>query len=92
LGACALLAGFHPFLFRYLNNDTSMAGFITTVKNSRPSTHWKDFSKSNEVTTLKKAIIDVQKESNRGNSSGLARQLCERMKKRPTLYEMQHLI
>ena len=72
--------------------NKSMANFLITVKNSLPSTHWKYFSKRSEVTILKKAIIDVQKNSNRGNSSSLARQLCERMKKRPTLYEMSHLI
>ena len=72
--------------------NKSMADFITTVKNSRPSTHWRDFSKSNEVTILKKAILDVQKDINKGNVSTFARKFCARMAKRPTLYEMSHLI
>jgi hypothetical protein len=67
--------------------NKSMADFITTVKNSRPSTtHWRNFSKSNEVTILKKAILDVQKDINKGNVSTFARKVCARMAKRPTLY------
>ena len=72
--------------------NKSMANFLITVKNSLPSTHWKYFSKSNEVAILKKAIIDVQKGINKGNVSTHARQFCARMAKRPTLYEMSHLI
>jgi hypothetical protein len=49
--------------------NKSMLDFITTVKNSKPSTHWKDFSKSKEVTILKKEILVVQKKINPGNSS-----------------------
>jgi hypothetical protein len=66
--------------------------FITTVKNSRPSTHWKDFSKSKEATILKNAIFFVQKDLNKGNISTFTRQFCARMKKRPKLYELSHLI
>jgi hypothetical protein len=72
--------------------NKSMADFITTVKNSRPSTHWRDFSKSNEVTILKKAILDVQKKINKGNVSTFARAFCKRMSKSPNLYEMSHLM
>jgi hypothetical protein len=46
-----------------------MTDFITTVKNSRPSTHWrKDIKKSKEVTTLRKAILVVQNKINPGTS------------------------
>ena len=69
-----------------------MTVFISTVKNSRPSTHWKDFTKSKEVAILKKAILVVQKEINPGNISKFAKQFCERMAKRQNLYEMSHLI
>jgi hypothetical protein len=72
--------------------NKSMADFITTVKNSRPSTHWRDFSNSNEVTILKKAILDVQKHIKKGNVSTHAMKFCARMALRPTLYEMPHLI
>jgi hypothetical protein len=63
-----------------------MTVFISTVKNSRPSTHWKDFRNSKEVTTLKKAILVVQKDINKGNISSIARNFCARMAKRQHLY------
>ena len=73
-----------------------MTVFISTVKNSRPSTHWKYFTKSNEVTILKKAILVVQSKINPnfnpGNVSKFAKQFCERCAKRQNLYEMSHLI
>ena len=72
--------------------NKSMANFLFTVKNSRPSTHWKYFTKSDEVTILKNAIILVQKGINKGNVSTHAKAFCKRMAKRPTLYEMSHLI
>jgi hypothetical protein len=75
-----------------LDDDKLMTDFITTVKNSRPSTHWKDFTKSKEVAVLKKAILVFQKKINPGNISKFARQFFERMAKRPNLYEMSHLI
>ena len=72
--------------------NKSMANFLITVKNSLPSTHWKYFSKSNEVTILKKEIIDVQKGINKGNASTHAKAFCARMAKRQHLYGMSHLI
>jgi hypothetical protein len=72
--------------------NKSMTDFITTVKNSRPSTHWKELSKSKEVAILKGVVLVVQEDINKGSVSTFAMKFCARMKKRPELYELSHLI
>jgi hypothetical protein len=63
--------------------NKSMTDFITTVKN---------FSKSKEATILGNTILFVQKDKKKTNVSTFTRQFCERMKNRPKLYELSHLI
>jgi hypothetical protein len=66
--------------------DTSMADFITTVKNSQK---WD--RKSKEAIILKKAILFVQKIPDKGNICSLTRAFFDRMKKKPHLYQLDHL-